>query len=277
MRVNLKPAAASAAATFLLLLVFHLTWPGHGIWLLIVGIAIGLVAASIWWRDHFLSMQDQQRSPHSAPFPDVGPYGLTGAVRQPARRSAPGVPLSVVLAPISAVAILLFVGGTLGSASTESEELVTSYDGNVTAIDRSGDGEPTTLQVGSTTTEQTQQGQGAAVTTVPPPQSTTINPPASTELQQSTAQVRPIAVPAPRAATPAEEETNEVDEVDLTPQSVDTFEYVVEPGDTLYEIAERYDLTVDEIMNLNGLDSNSFIHPGDVLLIPLPEEEGEAS
>jgi len=68
-----------------------------------------------------------------------------------------------------------------------------------------------------------------------------------------------------------------VDEVDLTPQSVDTFEYVVEPGDTLYEIAERYDLTVDEIMNLNGLDSNSFIHPGDVLLIPLPEEEGEAS
>ena len=54
-------------------------------------------------------------------------------------------------------------------------------------------------------------------------------------------------------------------------------EYTVEEGDTLYDIAERYDSTVEAIMDLNELDASSFIHPGDVLLIPqVGDDSGNA-
>ena len=81
---------------------------------------------------------------------------------------------------------------------------------------------------------------------------------------------------APKAASPAEDDA--AADV-LAPESANTFEYTVEEGDTLYDIAERYNSTVDAIMNLNKLDAYSFIHPGDVLLIPMDsgESEGEES
>ena len=106
------------------------------------------------------------------------------------------------------------------------------------------------------------------------PQNSTASPQASTESQQSAAPVKPIVVAAPQAASPADDAS---EEVDLTPQAANTFEYIVEEGDTLYDIAERYDSTVDALMNLNQLDSFSFIHPGDVLLIPLSDSEAEES
>ena len=46
--------------------------------------------------------------------------------------------------------------------------------------------------------------------------------------------------------------------------------YVVQPGDSLYRIAEKFNTTVDEIKELNGLTSNN-LDVGDELLIPKPK------
>ena len=272
MRIAPKPAAASAAATFLLLLILDLTWPGHGVWLLIVGIMIGLAAAVIWWRDHSPLQASSASATPTSPFSDVGAYGLSGAVLQSSRRSPTGVPLAAVLAPISALAILLFIGGALGSASSDIEEAqATVIEQNVTAIDRSRDGEPQTPEVVPPTTTQAQHSQDTTtVTTGSVARTSAASAEPSSEAQPSTAPVKPIAVAAPRAAdAPADEE----EAVVAVPQSANTFEYIVEEGDTLYDIALRHDSTVEAIMALNKLDGSSFIHPGDVLLIPLSDDE----
>ena len=277
MRINAKPAAASAAAAFLLLLLFHLTWPGPGIWLLIVGILIGLAAAYVWWRQANLPVESGRMAGRASPFADVGAYGLSGSALRPSRRENSGVPLFGVLAPVSILAILLFVGGAIGSTDSSADDASITLHENVSAIDRSGDGEPAAPQVEPPNTRETQHTQTTAdSTTTSAPQSPTISEASEADsetTQQTATPVKPIVVAAPRAASPVEDET---EAVSLVPESANTFEYTVEEGDTLYDIAERYNSTVDAIMNLNNLDASSFIHPGDVLLIPVQSEDSDA-
>ena len=48
--------------------------------------------------------------------------------------------------------------------------------------------------------------------------------------------------------------------------------YQVQPGDTLYGIARRFDITLDSILRANpGLSTNSIIFPGQPLCIPIRE------
>ena len=274
MRVKLKPAAASAAGAFLLLLLFDLTWPGHGIWLLVVGLLTGLLAAFLWRRDRFLSGSRSQTAGRAAPFSDVGAFGLAWTAMRSARREASGVPLAALLAPVAALAILLFIGGALGADETPGDEPSTSLEQNVSVIDRSQDGQATAFQVNPPNSSAVQRTVVAATDErVSPPQSTTTNQ-ASTEAQQSTAPVRPIVVAAPKAASPTDDER---EAAAVVPESANTFEYTVEEGDTLYDIAARYNSTVEVLMNLNQLDASGFIHPGDVLLIPIEDEAAEES
>ena len=291
MRIPLKPGAATAAAAFLLLLLFHLTWPGPGIWLLIVGILIGLAAAYVWWRNRYLSDQNGRPAGDSRPFADVGAYGLSGAAWSTSGRSAgssagrssgqgsSGVPVYGLLAPISALAILLFVGGAIGSADATGEEPLTVLEEDVSAIDRSGDSELSTPQVAPVSSREVQISQTSsapAISATSATQQTSTGADGDEPVtQQAAAPVKPIVVAAPKAASPAGDEAAE----DLVPESANTFEYTVEEGDTLYDIAERYNSTVDAIMNLNKLDAYSFIHPGDVLLIPVDggSSDGEES
>lgn len=283
MRIPLKPGAATAAAAFLLLLLFHLTWPGPGIWLLIVGILIGLAAAYVWWRNRYPSDQNGRLAGDSRPFADVGAYGLSGAAWSTSRRSSgrssgqgsSGVPLYGLLAPISALAILLFVGGAIGSADATGEEPLTVLEEDVSAIDRSGDSELSTPQVAPVSSRQVQISQASSEPATPSTERTSTGADDESVTQQAAAPVKPIVVAAPKAASPAGDDAAE----DLVPESANTFEYTVEEGDTLYDIAERYNSTVDAIMNLNKLDAYSFIHPGDVLLIPVESgsSDGEES
>lgn len=45
-------------------------------------------------------------------------------------------------------------------------------------------------------------------------------------------------------------------------------EYVVKKGDSLYNIAKKYGVSVDSLVKANGLDS-ALIYPNQVLIIPL--------
>lgn len=44
--------------------------------------------------------------------------------------------------------------------------------------------------------------------------------------------------------------------------------YIVIKGDTLYDIARKYNVTVDNLALLNGLDKQDFIYPGQEILVP---------
>jgi murein DD-endopeptidase MepM/ murein hydrolase activator NlpD len=44
--------------------------------------------------------------------------------------------------------------------------------------------------------------------------------------------------------------------------------YVVQPGDTLSSISQRFDISVDDIVQASGLSDPNNLHPGDILVIP---------
>lgn len=44
--------------------------------------------------------------------------------------------------------------------------------------------------------------------------------------------------------------------------------YVIEKGDSLYKIAQKYNINPTLLASLNGLDMNNYIYPGQELLIP---------
>lgn len=48
----------------------------------------------------------------------------------------------------------------------------------------------------------------------------------------------------------------------------DNYQYVVKQGDSLYKISKEYGVTVNELLNVNGL-KNALIYPNQVLIIPL--------
>jgi len=48
--------------------------------------------------------------------------------------------------------------------------------------------------------------------------------------------------------------------------------YIVQEGDTLYEIALRYEVTVDDIIEANDLSDPNALTIGQELFIPLPLE-----
>lgn len=49
--------------------------------------------------------------------------------------------------------------------------------------------------------------------------------------------------------------------------------FTVQPGDTLYSLARRYDGSVAELCEVNGIADATRIYPGQTLLLPLDEEE----
>ena len=165
MRLDLKPAAASAAAAFLLLLILDLTWPGHGIWLLVAGILLALSAAGLWYRDRLAPERSLSSRQPGSPFADVGAYGLSGARVRALHQEQTGVPIAGVVAPVAALAILLFIGGAIGSSEPQVPETATTLQQDVAAIDRSSDSKLQTPQVQPPAAHQTQQTQTTTAVT----------------------------------------------------------------------------------------------------------------
>ncbi len=65
--------------------------------------------------------------------------------------------------------------------------------------------------------------------------------------------------PSPGTATPAP-----------TPELADggPIEYTVEEGDTWFGIAEFFGVSAEDLVAVNGLTLDDFLHPGDVIVIP---------
>ena len=44
--------------------------------------------------------------------------------------------------------------------------------------------------------------------------------------------------------------------------------YVIKKGDNLYSIAEEYNVDLVDLLNINGLDKDNYIYPGQEILVP---------
>ena len=44
--------------------------------------------------------------------------------------------------------------------------------------------------------------------------------------------------------------------------------YMVEKGDTLYSIAQRFNISLIDLLNINGLDKDNYIYPNQEILVP---------
>lgn len=52
------------------------------------------------------------------------------------------------------------------------------------------------------------------------------------------------------------------------PGTTQQLTYVVRAGDSLFQIAQRYDTSVSELIRVNGLSNSNLIHPGLELIVP---------
>lgn len=72
-------------------------------------------------------------------------------------------------------------------------------------------------------------------------------------------------------STDADESDGQDDAAEETPELTDAVNYTVQAGDTLTQIATRFDSTVEAITEANGLNEDGFITIGQELAIPVAE------
>ena len=277
MRIDLKPAAFLAAAAFGLLIIFGAAWPGPGVWLLALGLILVAAAAAIWLRRaQTLAAGQQAGSPAFSPSADAMIYsrsatGLPRNSRTQPRTSPGGISIEALVASVGVVALMLYIGGVLVSNGNTGQEQV-GPSAAVDVIDRTE-----TDAVGNAAGVGTATAQGLTSSTTTQP--TTADEAASTS---PAAPLRPIVVNDPSGAAPVSQRPGLVVQSETSVESAadqaqsdladtETITYIVEQGDTLWDIANRFDVPVAVLADLNTL-FNAEIHPGDELVVPLPEE-----
>lgn len=89
--------------------------------------------------------------------------------------------------------------------------------------------------------------------------------------EPTSSETTPIPTATPFATTPeptiVASPTAEATATQTTAASGEEVEYAVEAGDTLFAIAERFDTTVDAIMELNDIEDAALIFVGQVLTV----------
>ncbi|MEX2159153.1 MAG: LysM domain-containing protein [Dehalococcoidia bacterium] len=92
---------------------------------------------------------------------------------------------------------------------------------------------------------------------------------AGVQQQQPQVQVQPTVAVQPTAAPVAQQPPASAAE-DTTAPVVDGETYIVQDGDTISDIADRFGVTTDDILAANGLDNPDALQIGDELIIPAP-------
>jgi LysM repeat protein len=106
---------------------------------------------------------------------------------------------------------------------------------------------------------------GTATTT--PVTDTTVTDTTRTDTTTDTTLIEPTT----GETTTTGEITPPVEPVDLS--TVETVEYVVQPGDTIWKLARQYHTTTKIIMDLNGITDATKMRAGDTIRIPKPTGE----
>lgn len=91
------------------------------------------------------------------------------------------------------------------------------------------------------------------------PPVTPVTPPEESAIPSPQPETTPTSVPAEATSIPA---------APATPVPAEGIQYVVRWGDTIYLIASRYGVSVEDIVDANGLGNPDLIRAGDVLIIP---------
>lgn len=145
--------------------------------------------------------------------------------------------------------------------------------------------EPTgAVEVTEVVVEKTDEIPAATATEVPPTETPTALPPTETPTEVPPTPVPPTETPTVLPPTDVPVEPTEVPvEPTATLDTVEfpyTFSYTVQTGDSIAEIAARFNSTTDAILIANGLSIDSIIYVGQGLTIPLrqaPEALAEAT
>ena len=88
--------------------------------------------------------------------------------------------------------------------------------------------------------------------------------------QPSPTSVEPLALPTVTPLTIATVEPPASPTSEPTPTVATTITHIVEAGDTLYDLAQKYDTTIEAIVEANDLPDPNSLKLGQKLIIPLP-------
>ncbi|HEX3032331.1 MAG TPA: LysM peptidoglycan-binding domain-containing protein [Bacillota bacterium] len=136
---------------------------------------------------------------------------------------------------------------------------------NITDPDNLAIGQQLQIPVSGTTPEPT--------TTTPEPTTTTPEPTTTTPEPTTTTPEPTTTTPEPTTTTP-EPTTTTPEPTTTTPLPTtlppNTFVYIVQPGDTLYKLAQQFNTTVNVLVALNGITNPNVLSVGQPLLIPVP-------
>ena len=265
MRLEPKPAAALCAASFALLLIFGTAWPGPGLWLLAASLIFLAAAAGAWWLDAAPAQSRVAPAQRVAHTPFAAAPARPAAVGGGRLITAESVHVAAIAAAIGALALILFIGGALSGGDDAPAPAAVALESNPRIIDLSRENDPTALPTPAA-------GEAAAptqpiTTTTPAPAAA---PATTAGTTAAASQPRPIVVADPEPATPVQVTPRAAEAAAAPPAR--TVQHTVVEGDSLYGIALEYDTTVDAIEALNGITAATVIHPGDILLIPQPDE-----
>ena len=100
----------------------------------------------------------------------------------------------------------------------------------------------------------------------PPPQIEPVLSPTATPTPTPTA--TPVPSPSPTATPAATPEPVEVPPPQPTEEPSPTESYIVQPDDSLSDIAAMYETTVDELLRLNDLAEPNLLYTGQAILVP---------
>ena len=258
MRLDVKSASFLATGAFLLLLIFGVAWPGSGVWLLVLGLLTLFVSLIVWWIDSATVSSSSVISASGG----YSPGRATFRGGNPSRRSRllylglpgpddsghwvlPGsVHITLVAGAIGILALIIFIGdavGEQGSGTAPPSVAEQPLDSGAIDFDK-----PVTLDPTA-------------------PLDPAAEPAASSR--------DPIDVQGPTNPQPGLARPIEV--VNAPRETPNTVLYEVVAGDTIYDIASALGSSVNAIIEANDIGEFDIIHVGQILLIPLLDEEAD--